>query len=132
MHGVACDLLVSQSQQRPVAVRLEIDRHQRFGLAWAGPVPGKGQLPARHHLAIDAADVALLAVDHSKDDAKAPACPQVGLGMQRWPPIGPKPAHDLFRVRPCGVDFRRRRPDVALEDEAGLGVEHGGQSALNT
>src|SRR4029453_6032802 len=82
-RGLVEELLVGEREQGPVAVRLELDRYQRFALGRGSPGPGEHELPVRHHLAKRSAHVVLLAIGRGPHDAIAAADARVGLGQHR-------------------------------------------------
>ena len=61
-RGLVEELLVDQRQQRSTLVRLDQDGDERLALRRRAPGPGEDELFVAHHLAVDAADVMLLAV----------------------------------------------------------------------
>ena len=85
------ELLVRQRQQRSTAVGLQQHRDQRFTLRRALPRPGEDDFFVRHHFAIDAADVMLVAGrDHL--DVIAAANAQIGFRAHADNLLGPHPA----------------------------------------
>src|SRR4051812_29286610 len=72
-RGLIEELLVDERQQRAVAVRLDQDGDQRLALRHGPPGPGELQLLVRDDLAIDAADVVILAILGAKLDGVAAA-----------------------------------------------------------
>ena len=81
----------------------------------------------RHHLAIDAADLEVLAVVPVEAEPIAAAYPCIDTGAlgARLYPRGSKPSHYFFRVRPRRVDFFRWRVETTFEGEAWPGREAG-------
>src|SRR5882757_5030501 len=121
------ELLMEQRQQRAGAIRLQRDREQRLALRRRMPGPAEHQPFVRHDLAIDAADLEILAVGACEADAVAAADTQVGLGLHRaFLDAGRSEPRDyFFRVGPRGVDFGGRRIDTTFDREAWLGCEIG-------
>src|SRR5260370_39737075 len=83
--------------------------------------------PIRHHFAIDAAGFVILVVGREAD-AEASADPRVDVRLHRANPgvRGSEPTRHFLRVRPRGVDFRRRRIETTFDGEARPGAGPGG------
>src|SRR5262249_14480304 len=111
------ELLVSEREQRAVAVRLDFDGHQRFPLWRRFPRPGEDEFVVGHEFAIDAADVVLLAVWTLHLPAIAPADTRVALDLEHFDFAGTHPAFYFFRIGPGREDFGRRGFEPALERE---------------
>src|SRR6476660_9389723 len=118
-RGLIEQLLVMEREQRAAAVRLQRDRHQRFAFRGRMPGPAEHQPLVRHHLAIDAADFAILSVFLAEAEAVAPADPRVDAGMLRaWLDRRRRePARYFLRVGPRRVDFLRRGIETTFEGE---------------
>src|SRR3954464_8835801 len=74
------ELLVNERQRGAVAVGPQRHGDKRFAFRGRALGPGEDEPLVRHALAVDAADVMLLAVFGVEDDAEAPADAQIGLG----------------------------------------------------
>src|SRR5262249_60650974 len=111
------ELLVSEREQRAVAVGLDFDGHQRLSLWRRFPRPGEDEFVVGHEFAIDAADVVLLAVWTLHLPAIAPADTRVALDLEHFDFAGTHPAFYLFRIGPGREDFGRRGFEPALERE---------------
>src|SRR5262245_60542849 len=125
--AVACflveELLVEEREHRAVAVDLQGDRHPRLPLGRALPRPSEHELLVRHHLAVDAADIMLLAVRRAHVKVVVPAHARFGLGAGRYDLLRPNPARYFFGVGPRGIDFFGRRIETTFEGEAWFDVE---------
>src|SRR5882757_7170159 len=110
-RGSIEELLMVQRQQRADAIRLQRDREQRFALRRRMPGPAEHQPLVRYDLAIDAADLEMLAIGGVEADAVSPANAEISLCLQRaflQLRGHPEPSGYFFRVGPRGVDFRGR------------------------
>src|SRR5262252_9967778 len=114
------ELLMRERQERAVAVRLDLDRDQRFALGCAFPGPGEDQLLVRHEFAVNTADIVLFAVRGFHQPAITSAGPRLALDLEHFDFAGAHPAFHFFRVGPSREDFRGRRVEPALEGEARL------------
>src|SRR5215831_4533862 len=117
-RGLVEELFVGQSQDGPVTVALERDRHQRLAFRRRMPRPREDETFVRHHLAIDAADVVPLAAGAAHDETESSPDTHVGLDVHRVVDLPrPPPAFYLLRIRPGGVDLRRRRVESPPDGE---------------
>src|ERR1700687_2179636 len=123
--GLVEELLVGEGQSGAAAIGLDQDGDERLALRRGAPGPSEHELLVRHHLAIDAADVMLLAVDAAHDDAEAAADARVRLGAQGLDLFRPEPLGYFFGLRPRGVDFSGGCGETTLKGEAGLGGDGG-------
>src|SRR5882757_1592581 len=82
-RGLVEELLMMQRQQRAGAVRLQRNRQQRLALRRRMPGPAHHQQLVRDNIAIDAADLEMLAVDAGEADPIAAANARIGLRLQR-------------------------------------------------
>src|SRR5258706_7149700 len=127
-RGLIEQSLVVQSEQRAAAVRLQRDRYQRFAFRGRMPGPAEHQPLVRHHLAIDAADFAILTVFLAEAEAVASADPRVDAGLLRacFDRRRHEPARYFLRIGPRRVDFFRRGIETTFEGEARSVDEAGG------
>src|SRR4029077_11751405 len=110
-------LLVREGEQRAVAVRLALDRDERFQLRRRFPGPGEDELLVRHEFAIDAADVVLFAGWALHQPAITPTDAGIALDLEHFDFAGTHPAFHFFRIGPGREDFGRRRFEPPLERE---------------
>src|SRR5438874_2292412 len=94
------ELLVGQRQQRAVAIRRDLDRHQGFALRRRFPGPGEDEFLVGHELAIDTADVVLFAARALHQPAIAAADARFALGLKHFDFAGAHPAFYFFRIGP--------------------------------
>src|SRR5580692_6114825 len=114
------ELLVGERQQCAVAVRLEQYRHQRFTFGHRFPGPGEDQLLVRHDLAIDTADIVLLAARRAHHPAITAAGARIAFGVRRLDLAAAHPKLHFFRVGPRREGLGRRRVEAAFDGEARL------------
>src|SRR6185369_5007676 len=126
-RGLVEQLFVVERKQRALPLGFEQHRNQRLALGRRMPGPAKHQPLIRHHLAIDAVDLEVLAVIPVEAEAIAATNPRIDAGALAAGlyPRGSKPTHYFFRIGPRRVDFFRRRVEMAFEGEAWSGAEAG-------
>src|SRR5262245_64216376 len=80
------ELLMREDHQGAVAIGPDRYRHQRPALGRRVPGPAEHQPLMRHHFAIDAADLGMLAGLHVETDAVAAADADIEFGAERAGP----------------------------------------------
>src|SRR5215210_8972465 len=127
--AVACgfveELLVNECQKRALGLGPDQYGHERLALWHRAPSPGEDEFLVRHHVAIGAADVMLLAILGMKHDGIFSAPPHIELGLLHRSRIRAEPFDQFFGVRPRGVDFFRRRMEATFEGKAWLDGDAG-------
>src|SRR5262245_26293494 len=117
--GLVKELLVDESEERACALGFDEDGHKRLALGHGTPRPGEHEFLVGHDLAVDAADVMLLAVLGMELYGIAPTNAHISRSLLHRPRVRAEPLHYFFGLGPGRIDFFRRRVETTFESETG-------------